>query len=51
MYVIRATGGVLYLAGAIIMCWNLWQTARRRVRASEVGAATGALAVGGEARA
>jgi len=26
MYVIRALGGVLYLAGGIIMCWNLWKT-------------------------
>jgi hypothetical protein len=33
------------------MCWNLWQTTRRRVRTSEIGAATGALAVGQEARA
>jgi cytochrome c oxidase cbb3-type subunit 1 len=26
MYVIRAIGGVLYLAGALIMVWNLWKT-------------------------
>jgi cytochrome c oxidase cbb3-type subunit 1 len=26
MYVIRALGGVLYLAGGIIMAWNLWKT-------------------------
>ncbi len=27
MYVVRGLGGVLYLAGAIIMCVNLWKTA------------------------
>ena len=27
-YVIRALGGVLYLAGALIMAYNLWRTAR-----------------------
>jgi cytochrome c oxidase cbb3-type subunit 1 len=26
MYVIRAVGGVLYLAGGVIMIWNLWKT-------------------------
>ncbi len=26
MYVVRGLGGVLYLAGAIIMCINLWKT-------------------------
>jgi cytochrome c oxidase cbb3-type subunit 1 len=25
-YVIRAMGGVLFLAGALLMAWNLWQT-------------------------
>jgi cytochrome c oxidase cbb3-type subunit 1 len=28
MYVVRAVGGVLYLAGAGIMCWNMWKTIR-----------------------
>jgi len=28
MYVVRGLGGVLYIAGALIMCWNLWMTAR-----------------------
>ncbi|PIB25010.1 cytochrome-c oxidase, cbb3-type subunit I [Amylibacter kogurei] len=28
MYVVRGTGGLMYLAGAIIMCVNLWLTAR-----------------------
>ncbi|MEL6365990.1 MAG: cytochrome-c oxidase, cbb3-type subunit I [Pseudomonadota bacterium] len=27
-YIIRAFGGVLYLAGALIMAYNLWRTAR-----------------------
>jgi cytochrome c oxidase cbb3-type subunit 1 len=30
-YVIRAMGGALFLAGALLMVWNLWQT----VNASE----------------
>jgi cytochrome c oxidase cbb3-type subunit 1 len=25
-YVIRAMGGALFLAGALLMVWNLWQT-------------------------
>ena len=28
MYVVRGLGGVLYLAGAMIMCWNMWRTIR-----------------------
>jgi cytochrome c oxidase cbb3-type subunit 1 len=32
MYVVRGIGGLLYLAGAAIMCFNLWQTVRGRVR-------------------
>ena len=28
MYVVRALGGVLFLAGAVIMVWNLWMTIR-----------------------
>ena len=31
-YVIRALGGVLFLAGALIMVYNLWRTARGDVR-------------------
>ncbi|MEM7544076.1 MAG: cytochrome-c oxidase, cbb3-type subunit I [Pseudomonadota bacterium] len=26
MYVVRGLGGVMYLAGALIMAWNLWMT-------------------------
>ena len=25
-YVIRAMGGILFLIGALLMVWNLWQT-------------------------
>ncbi len=28
MYVVRALGGLLFTAGAVIMCWNLWMTVR-----------------------
>jgi cytochrome c oxidase cbb3-type subunit 1 len=31
-YVIRAFGGVLFLAGALIMVYNLWRTARGEIR-------------------
>ncbi len=29
-YVIRAMGGALFLAGALLMVWNLWQTVERQ---------------------
>ena len=29
MYVVRGLGGVLFLAGAIVMCYNLWMTVKR----------------------
>ncbi len=41
MYVVRALGGVLYLAGALIMLYNLWKTivgAGQPVRAAAVPA-------------
>ena len=28
MYIVRGLGGVLYLSGALIMCWNMWMTIR-----------------------
>ena len=28
MYLVRSVGGVLYLGGALIMCWNMWMTIR-----------------------
>ena len=31
-YLIRALGGVFFLLGALIMVFNLWQTARGEVR-------------------
>jgi cytochrome c oxidase cbb3-type subunit 1 len=34
-YVIRAMGGVLFLAGALVMVYNLIQTAKGRVRDEE----------------
>ncbi|MEM6972289.1 MAG: cytochrome-c oxidase, cbb3-type subunit I [Pseudomonadota bacterium] len=37
-YVIRGLGGVLYLIGAGLMCWNLYQTARGRVSVREQAA-------------
>jgi cytochrome c oxidase cbb3-type subunit 1 len=35
MYVIRSVGGLLYLAGFLIMCWNVAQTIRGRLRAEK----------------
>jgi cytochrome c oxidase cbb3-type subunit 1 len=35
-YIIRAFGGGLYLIGALIMCFNLYQTAKGRVRQKEL---------------
>jgi cytochrome c oxidase cbb3-type subunit 1 len=32
MYMIRAAGGLLYLTGMLIMCWNVAQTIRGRLR-------------------
>ncbi|HLT79083.1 MAG TPA: cytochrome oxidase, partial [Ferrovibrio sp.] len=31
-YVIRATGGILFLTGALLMAYNLWRTARGDLR-------------------
>jgi len=28
MYVVRGLGGVMFLAGALVMAWNLWMTVR-----------------------
>ena len=35
MYLIRAAGGVLYLAGAVIMVVNIWMTIAGRLRAEK----------------
>jgi len=35
MYVIRATGGLLYLAGALVMAFNIWMTIGGRQRAEK----------------
>ncbi len=32
MYLIRATGGLLYLAGAIVLVYNVWMTIAGRQR-------------------
>jgi cytochrome c oxidase cbb3-type subunit 1 len=34
-YVIRALGGVLFLAGSLVMVYNLWRTMRGDVRVEE----------------
>ncbi|MEM9422077.1 MAG: cytochrome-c oxidase, cbb3-type subunit I [Pseudomonadota bacterium] len=34
-YIIRAVGGGMFLIGALIMCYNLWKTAKGEIRASE----------------
>ena len=31
-YIIRMLGGLLYFAGAVLMAWNVWMTARGRIR-------------------
>ncbi len=35
MYVVRGLGGVLYLSGAAIMCWNMWMTIRGYERVTQ----------------
>ena len=32
MYLIRAAGGALYLAGAVLMVWNVWMTIKGKQR-------------------
>jgi cytochrome c oxidase cbb3-type subunit 1 len=32
MYLIRSVGGFLYLVGMLVMCWNVYQTVRGRLR-------------------
>ncbi len=29
MYVVRGLGGVMFLSGALVMCYNLWMTVRK----------------------
>ena len=36
MYVVRALGGILYMTGAIIMCYNLWATVARQPNAHAI---------------
>ncbi len=43
MYLVRALGGILYLTGALIMCYNLWMTAAsKEQRSAAVGPAPAA---------
>ncbi|WP_299828082.1 cytochrome-c oxidase, cbb3-type subunit I [uncultured Roseobacter sp.] len=39
MYVVRGLGGVLFLSGAIIMCYNLWMTVRAAPAKASLGTA------------
>ncbi len=40
MYVVRGMGGVMFLTGAVIMCYNLWMTVRAQpARAGVAGSA------------
>lgn len=43
-YIVRAFGGLLFLAGAFVMAWNLWKTAKGDVRAAEVADEAPAMA-------
>ena len=43
-YIIRALGGLLYVAGAGVMAYNLWQTARHDTTAQTAPAAAAAAA-------
>jgi cytochrome c oxidase cbb3-type subunit 1 len=38
MYVVRGLGGVLYLSGALIMCYNLWMTVKGQPKTSDAPA-------------
>jgi len=43
--VVRGLGGVMYLTGALIMCYNLWMTVKR---SPAKDAAAGSAAVAAE---
>jgi len=47
-YVIRALGGVLYLAGGLIMVFNLWKTVTSSPALAPEPAAASAIAVAAE---
>ena len=42
-YVIRAFGGFLFVAGAVIMAWNIWMTIRQPVEARSASASPSAV--------
>ena len=48
MYVVRGLGGVMYLAGALIMCWNLWMTVFHGRSKTPVAASSDAAAIPAE---
>ena len=35
MLVVRGLGGLMYMAGALIMTWNLWMTVKHGVKKEE----------------
>ncbi|WP_444452120.1 cytochrome-c oxidase, cbb3-type subunit I [Rhodobacter capsulatus] len=39
MYVVRGTGGVLYLTGGLIMAYNLWATVAKQPKTAEIAVA------------
>ena len=39
MNVVRGLGGVLYLTGAIIMCYNLWATVAKQPKTATTAVA------------
>lgn len=41
MYVVRGLGGVMFLTGALIMCWNLWMTVFHGREKAPAGTSTG----------
>ena len=43
-YAIRALGGALFVAGAVIMAYNLWRTTRGDIRETEPLETPGAMA-------
>ncbi len=39
MYVVRGLGGVLFLSGAVVMCYNLWMTVKASPAKAKLGTA------------
>ncbi len=49
-YIIRALGGFLFLAGALLMAWNLWKTVTAATEPKPAGLRAGAGGIGGDHR-